>query len=162
MINRSAMTALVVGALSVSVSLVATAQPPGPPPSAEQMAEKAVKTRQGLFELQGFAFGPVGAMLKGAPLDVAVVQKEATRVRMLAAMIPEVFQLDTRKFAITTKARETIWTDKTDFDKKANDLIAAASALESAAQKGDRGGILDAAGKVGGACKACHDDFREK
>ena len=136
--------------------------PGGPPPTPEQQAEKAVKTRQGLFELQGFTFGPVGAMLKGAPLDATLVQKEAARLRVEAGLIPEVFQLDTREFQVTNKAREAIWTNKPAFDKKADDLQAAAAALEAAAQKGERSAILDAASKVGGACKSCHEDFREK
>jgi cytochrome c556 len=132
------------------------------PPTPEQQAEKVVKTRQGVFEVQAYAFGPVGAMLKGAPIDTALVQKEAARIEMTAAMIPEVFQLDTRKFQVKTEARETIWPNKSDFDKKAGDLQNAAMALEEAAKKADRSAILDAAGKVGSACKACHEEYREK
>jgi len=49
-----------------------------------------------------------------------------------------------------------------DFAKKANDLHEAAVALEAAGKKADKSGILDAAGKVGNACKACHDEYREK
>jgi cytochrome c556 len=147
-------------AVLIAVS-AALAQQPGPP-TQEQQARKAVETRQGLFEVQGFAFGPVGAMLKGAPLDTALVQKEAARLRMTAGIIPEVFQLDTSKFPVTTKARVTIWSNKSEFDQKAHGLEIAAAALEAAAQKGDRGAVLDAVSKVGNACKACHDDFREK
>jgi cytochrome c556 len=132
------------------------------PPTPEQQARKAVEIRQGLFNVQGFAFGPVGAMLKGAPVDAALVQKEAARLVMTAGIIPEVFQLDTRQFQVKTQAREAIWNKKPDFQKKANDLQSAATELETAAKKGDRTAILDAAGKVGNACKACHDDYREK
>lgn len=105
---------------------------------------------------------PVGAMLKGAPVDAAFAQKEAARIQMTAGMIPEVFQFDTRKFKVTTKARETVWGKKSDFDKKASDLQTAAATLEMAAKKAVSSGILEAAEKVGNACKACHDDFREK
>ncbi|MBS0418446.1 MAG: cytochrome c [Proteobacteria bacterium] len=133
------------------------------PPSPEKQAEKAVEIRQGLFNVQGFAFGPVGAMLKGAaPVDAALVQKEAARVQMTSSMITEVFKLDTRKFQTRTKAKDKIWTDQQDFAQKANDLHEAAVVLEAAARKGDKSGILDAAGKVGNACKACHDEYREK
>lgn len=147
----------------LSAGSVGLAQGPGgPPPTPEQQARKAIETRQGLFNLQGFTFGPVGAMLKGAPLDAALVQKEAARLRMEAGLIPEVFQLDTHKFQLLSKARDTIWSNKAAFDKKADDLQVAAAALEAAAQKGDRSAILDAGGKVGNACKSCHEDFREK
>jgi cytochrome c556 len=144
--------------IAVSVGL---AQQPGPP-TLEQQAKKSVETRQGLFEVQGFIFGPVGAMLKGAPLDAALIQKEAARLRVTAGIIPEVFQLDTSKFQVPTKARATIWSNKEEFDQKAHDLEIAATALEAVAQKGDRSAILDAIGKVGNACKACHENFREK
>ena len=156
MLTLAAATVLIAGSVGLAQA------PGGPPPTPEQQAEKAVKTRQGLFELQGFTFGPVGAMLKGAPLDAALVQKEAARLRMEAGLIPEVFQLDTHKLQVPSKARESIWTNKAAFDKKADDLQTAAAALEAAAQKGDRAAILDAGSKVGSACKSCHEDFREK
>jgi cytochrome c556 len=158
--HRGGKLMLASAALLIAVS-VGSAQQTGPP-TLEQQARKSVETRQGLFEVQGFTFGPVGAMLKGAPLDAALVQKEAARLRVTAGLIPEVFQLDTSKFQVTTKARATIWSNKPDFDQKAHALELAAAALEAAAQKGDRGAILDAIGKVGNACKACHEDFREK
>ena len=154
--------ALVLASATVLITVsVGLAQQSGPP-TLEQQAKKAVETRQGLFQVEAFTFGPVGGMLKGAPLDPALVQKEAARVRVVAGIIPEVFQLDTSKFQVTTKARATIWSNKAEFDQKARGLESAAAVLETAAQKGDRGAILDAAGKVGNACKACHDDFRDK
>jgi cytochrome c556 len=159
MINRMRMLGMAAASVLTVVSVVSAQTPPQTP---QQQAEKAVKTRQGLFDVQAFAFGPVGAMLKGAPVDAPVAQKEAARIQMTAGMIPEVFQLDTRKFKVTTKARETIWGKKSDFDQKASDLQTAAANLEMAAKKGVSSGILEAAEKVGGACKACHDDFREK
>jgi cytochrome c556 len=134
----------------------------GGPQTPQQQAEKAVKVRQGLFEVQSFAFGPVGAMLKGTPVDAAVVQKQAARVQVTASMIPDVFQADTHSMQLTTKAKPSIWSKKSDFDKKASDLQTAAAELESAARKGDKASILDAAGKVGNACKACHDEYRDK
>src|SRR5690242_10630760 len=82
------------------------------PPTPQQQAEKAVKTRQGLFEVQGFAFGPVAAMLKDAPFDAAVAQKEAARLQITASMISEVFQFDTRKFSVASKAKDTVWTEQ--------------------------------------------------
>jgi cytochrome c556 len=132
------------------------------PQTPEQEAEKAVKTRQGLFDVQAFAFGPVGAMLKGAPYDAALVQKEAARVQMTAGLIHEVFVFDSRKFQVKTKAREIIWTQKSDFDKKATDLQTTAAKLESVAKIGDQAAVLKAVEAVGQSCKSCHDDYRDK
>jgi cytochrome c556 len=101
-------------------------------------------------------------MLKGAPFDAAAVQKAAQRIEFTSSMIPEVFQMDTRKFQVMTKAREGIWTNKSDFEMKARDLNDAAMAMETAAKGGDKGATLKAAGAVGKACGSCHDQFREK
>ena len=145
---------------SVAAVTVALAQPA--PPTPEQMAQNAVKTRKGLFDVQSFSFGPVGAMLRGAPFNQAAVVKAAQRVEFTAGLIPEVFQNDTRKFQVETKAREGIWTNKSDFEAKAKDLLDAATALETAAKTGDEAATKKAAGAVGKACGACHDQFRDK
>ena len=55
----------------------------------------------------------------------------------LAPMIPEVFQEDTHKFTLKTKAREGIWTSKADFQAKADDL---AKAMVEVAVRGDSEG----------------------
>ncbi len=133
------------------------------PPTPEQKAQAAVLTRQGLFKIQAFVFGPVGGMLRGAPFDAAVVQKAAERLEVTGGLIPDVFALDTHTYTGTpTKAREGIWTNKSDFDGKANDLVKAAADLEAAAKSGDKAATLKAAGAVGKSCGACHDQFRDK
>ena len=133
------------------------------PPTPEQKAHAAILTRQGLFKVQAFVFGPVGGMLRGAPFDAAVVEKAAERIQVTGGLIPEVFAMDTHTFTETpTKAREGIWTNKSDFDGKANDLVKAATDLEAAAKSGDKAATLKAAGAVGKSCGACHDQFRDK
>jgi len=145
---------------SVAALSVARAQPA--PPTPEQQAENATLTRQGLFKVQSFSFGPVGGMLRGAPFNAAAAEKAAARVQVTAGLIPEVFNFDTRKFQVKTKAREGIWTNKADFDAKAKDLQDAAAALETAAKGGDEAATKKAAAAVGKACGACHDQFRDK
>jgi cytochrome c556 len=148
-----------VGSLLVASAAMAQGAPAQTP---EQKAQAAVLTRQGLFKVQAFVFGPVGGMLRGAPFDAAVVQKAAARIQVTGGLIPELFALDTHTFTVTTKAREGIWTNKSDFDAKANDLVKAAADLEAAAKSGDEGATKKAAGAVGKACGACHDQFRDK
>jgi cytochrome c556 len=133
------------------------------PPTPEQKAQAAVLTRQGLFKLQGFVFGPVGGMLRGAPFDGKAADKAGASLQVLGGMIPELFATDTHTFTNTpTKARESIWTNKSDFDSKANDLVKAAADLEAAAKSGDEAATKKAAGAVGKTCGACHDQFRDK
>lgn len=134
-----------------------------PPPTPEQKAQASVLTRQGLFKLQLFVFGPVAGMLRGAPFDAKTAESAGARLEVLGGMIPEVFATDTHTFTNTpTKAREGIWTKKSDFDGKANEFVKAAAALEVAAKTGDEGATKKAAGDVGKACGACHDQFRDK
>jgi len=132
-------------------------------PSPEEHAQQAVDLRQSVFRLIGWSFGPVGGMLKNkVPFDAAVAQKSAARIEMLAPMIGEAFQTDTSKFQLKTKAREGIWTNKSDFAAKNDDLVKAAAALSAAAKGGDKKATMQAAAAVGKACGACHDDFRDK
>lgn len=152
----------VLAAIAVAAPFAVGVAQMGGPPSPQQQAEKAVKVRQGLFEVQAFAFGPIGGMLKDAPFDAALVAKEAPRLQFTSSMIPEVFQLDTRQFQVTTKAKPGIWADKADFIQKAKDLQTAADTLAAAAKGGDKAAILQAAGAVGKACGACHDKYRDK
>jgi cytochrome c556 len=145
-----------------SLTVLSLAMAQGGPPTPEQQAENAVKTRKAVFDVQAYSFGPVGGMLKGAPFDAEKVQKAAERIGFTSSMIPEVFTMDTRKFMVMTKAREGIWTNKSDFDAKAKALSDAAQAMGEAAKTGDKGATLKAAGAVGKACGSCHDEYREK
>jgi cytochrome c556 len=149
------------GSLIVASAAMAQGAPPAPP-TPEQKAEASVLTRQGLFKVQVFAFGPVSGMLRGAPFDAAAAVKAAQRVQATASMIPDVFVTDTHTFTtIKTRAREGIWTNKSDFDSKAADLVKAAVALEAAAKTGDKDATIAAAKGVGKGCSGCHDQFRD-
>jgi cytochrome c556 len=147
---------------SLIVASAALAQGAPTPPSPEDMAKASVLTRQGLFKLQVFVWGPVAGMLRGAPFNAAAVQKAAERLQVTGSMIPEVFAKDTHTFTIPTKAREGIWTNKSDFDGKANDFVKAAADLEAAAKTGDEAATKKALAATGKTCGACHDQFRDK
>ncbi len=154
----------IVGVAAVgSLILASAAMAQGAPQTPEAKATAAILTRQGLFKVQAFVFGPVGGMLRGAPFNAAVVEKAAARIQVTGGLIPELFASDTHTFTGTpTKAREGIWTNKSDFDAKANDLVKAAADLEAAAKSGDEAATKKAAASVGKACGACHDQFRDK
>jgi cytochrome c556 len=134
------------------------------PPSPEQVANNAIATRQGVFKLISYNFGPVGGMLRNrVPFDAALVAKNAARIEMLAGMIPELFAADTRKAGTAkTSALDGVWTGAADFKSKADDLVKASAALTAAAKGGDQKATLAAAGAVGKACGNCHDTYRAK
>jgi cytochrome c556 len=146
-----------------SVAAISIAIAQNGPMTPQQRAEGAVKLRQGLFDVQSFAFAPVGAMLKNqAPFNAEAAQTAAKRIEMTSSMIPDVFKTDTSKFTLKTRALEGIWTNTADFQQKARDLNQAATNLEMAAMGGDKAATMQAAVAVGKACGACHDQFRAK
>jgi cytochrome c556 len=134
------------------------------PPSPEAQAKSTVETRQGLFKLIANQWGPVGGMLRNqVPFDAAVVARNAGRVQVLAGMITELHTRDTREFkAIKTSALDGIWNSQADFKVKADALVTAAGSLATVAKAGDQAATLKAAGEVGKACGACHDNYRAK
>jgi cytochrome c556 len=144
--------------VAVSAALAQDAQSP------EQKAQAAVDTRQGLQKVMGFEMAPLGAMLKNkAPYDAATIAKAATNIANLGTMQPEIFATDTRKFNLKTKAREGIWTNKSDFDAKSNDLVKAANEAAMVAKSGgDKDAMKKALLGIGKGCAGCHDNFRDK
>ena len=160
--NRFAKSSLIALCAVAPVSAV-LAQDAGPP-TPEQQAQKAIETRQGLLKVMGFYMAPLGGMLKGkVAFDAAAAGKSGESIAQLGGMIPDVFVFDTRKAtSVKTKAQDGIWTNQADFKSKADDLAKAADALVEAAKSGDRGTTLKAAGAVGKACGACHDNYRNK
>jgi cytochrome c556 len=160
--NRIAKSSLI--ALCAIAPITAVLAQDAAPPSPEQQAEQAVLTRQGLLKVMGMYMGPLGGMLKNkVPFDAAVATKSATHIAQLGSMIPDVFATDTRnKTSAKTKAQDGIWTNQADFNAKSEDLVKAANALVEAAKTGEKGATLKAAGAVGKACGACHDNYRNK
>jgi cytochrome c556 len=159
--NRFAKSSLIALCALAPVSVVLAQDAPQTP---EQQADAAVLTRQGLLKVMGMYMGPLGAMLKQKmPFDAAVAGKSGQHIAELGGMIPDVFTPDTRnKATAKTKAQDGIWTNQADFKAKADDLVKAADALVEAAKGGEKSATMKAAGAVGKACGACHDNYRNK
>jgi len=157
------LTTLGLAAALTAASFVTIAAEPAPP-SPEQVANNAIATRQGVFKLISYNFGPVGGMMRNRqPFDAALVARNAGRIEVLAGMIPELFQNDTRKAGTAkTAALDAVWTGQADFKAKADDLVKASAALAAAAKGGDQKATMDAAAAVGKTCGNCHDTYRAK
>jgi cytochrome c556 len=145
-----------------SLAMVSVGMAQGGPQSPQQRAEQAVKLRKALFDVQSYAFSPMGAMLRGGPFNAAAAVTAGERIEMTSSMIPEVFKFDTHTFHVQTKARDGIWTNMADFQQKAQNLHDAAVNLVAAAKTGDKPMTMQAAVSVGKACGACHDEYRIK
>ena len=128
----------------------------------EGRAKDIATTRHGLFHVIGASFAPVGAMMSNhAPFDAKGASLAGTRLEVLAGMIKELTAVDTTKLVPNTGDRPIIWTERADFEGKADNLLKAATALEAAADRGDKDATMKAAHDVAGACNACHAKFRK-
>ena len=126
----------------------------------EEDAQTAVDQRQAVFHLLAFSNGPLGQMARGADFDEEAVIKGTERLIVLAEMIPELFAADTRGSGVESRALDSIWTSKADFDGLAADLgTGAEEALEILKTQG-ASGVRPAISKIGPKCGACHDRFR--
>jgi len=59
-----------------------------------------------------------------------------------------------------TRAKAEVWSDGAKFKAAAEKMQSEVAKLDAAAKGGNLDAIKGAMGAVGGACKACHDDFR--
>lgn len=151
-----------IGMVAVAGVLVVLSGPSWAQQSPEERAQAVAETRQGLFKVIGSYFGPVVGMARGQiPYDGARVAYSAQKIEALAAMIPDVLRTDTRDFGIDTGALDGVWENLEDIAAKASDLEAAAAALQAAAGESQEA-AMGAFRKTGGACKACHDEYRQK
>ncbi|MBL7250605.1 c-type cytochrome [Alloalcanivorax sp. C16-2] len=120
---------------------------------------EAAGYRHSIFHVIAWHFGTLGAMAKGEqPFDQAVFERKAGILEELSTLPWEGFQEGT---AEGSDAKPAIWENRDDFDAKARDFEERASTLASLAREGDQQAMLDQVGKVGQACKACHDDYRK-
>ncbi|MEM1189533.1 MAG: cytochrome c [Pseudomonadota bacterium] len=118
--------------------------------------------RQSYWTLVAMNFGPMGAMLKGdIPWDEARMQAFANNVAGMASVdVARAFAPGSDKGK--TRAKPEIWENTGDFLEKYENFKTAAAGLATAAQSGDKGTIGAAFKETGGACKACHDEYKAK
>ena len=127
----------------------------------DKQAKNAVEFRQSIFQLIRSNIGPLGAMAKGkAPIDEAVIAKNALRIEQLSLMISDYFVLDTRSNDVESGALPKIWDNQSEFTQKADDLTQAAKALLLIVANKDEANYRKGIGAVGATCTACHDDYK--
>lgn len=134
--------------------------------TAVQAAEKpedVVKYRQSVYNIIGWNFKPIGAMMKGeAPFDAAAVARHAQYVEMLSKALPEGFTKGTGPDVVkNTEAKAEIWSKSAEFDSKMKDFQRESARLSEVAKGGDQGAIKAQFGKTAETCKACHKEFRK-
>jgi cytochrome c556 len=126
-------------------------------------APAAIKERQEFYKDLGKQMKGLMEELKSSSPNAAELKKFSAAIDTAAPRIPSLFPAGTGPEAgVKTAAKAEIWQKQDEFKKDAGDFAAAAHALDVAAQSGDVAAVKDAAGKLGEACKTCHQTFREK
>tara|TARA_R110002126_G_scaffold43475_25_gene124631 strand:+ start:1931 stop:2497 length:567 start_codon:yes stop_codon:yes gene_type:complete len=145
--------------LAFTVSLIVSA--PATAATAFTDAADAVKYRQSAFQLIRHNMADINEMIKGeVTYDAARVQKRADALVLVTTLPWEAFQVaGTEQGGGDAKA--DIWKNLDDFLERGEKLAADASALQLAAQTGDKNEVRKAFGNFARNCKACHDNYKE-
>jgi cytochrome c556 len=125
-----------------------------------QKPEDAIKYRQSVMTVMATHFGRVAGMAAGRiPFDANVAAANAALATSMSPLAFTAFGPGTDKGA-PTRAKAEIWSNAAGFKAKGDEMQAAMTKLNDAAKSGSLDNIKAAAGGVGRACKACHDDFQ--
>ena len=126
--------------------------------------DPAVNARQAHMKLYSFNLDVIGAMVKGeVDYNADAAQAAADNLMALAAMnqsaywVPGTWTVELDG----TKAKPEIWDEGSRFEELGDQLIEAADQLAAVAVDGQdalRGAIRG----VGGACSACHRNYRQR
>jgi cytochrome c556 len=133
-------------------------------PAAAQFAkpEDAIKYRQSVMTVMGTHFGRIGAVVQGkAPYDPKTTTDNANIV-MTMSRLPFTAFVDGSDKGGNTKAKPEIWKEMDKFQAAGKDMQEQVIKLDAAAKSGNLEAIKTAFGDTGKACKACHDNYREK
>jgi cytochrome c556 len=140
----------------VATATVATAH-------AQVKVEDAIKWRQSAYATMGWSMGRIKANLDGTynkdeVVKAANVIQAIANSGMGALYVPG---SDKGKGWAETRVKPELFTDGPKVGKLAGDFNQAANELAKVAASGDAAAVKTAFGKVGGTCKACHDDYRK-
>ncbi len=122
---------------------------------AQDATVASVIARKDLMRGQGGAVKVLGDMAGGkAAFDAGAAEAARAKLAGHASGIAAAFEPNEADPA--SKAKPEVWTNWADFVSKADALVAAAKAMDTATVEGVQAGMAG----VGGACKDCHTSFR--
>ncbi|MCG5512918.1 c-type cytochrome [Ectothiorhodospira shaposhnikovii] len=123
-------------------------------------ADDAIEYRKAVFQVFKWNMGPMGAMAQGdRPFDREVLAKHAEQMARTADL-PWQGYVDGSDLGDTASKPE-VWTNRARFDELARNFEAqAARLLEVVNSDAGEREIRMEIGRLGQACRTCHDDFR--
>lgn len=145
-------------AIAVAAPAAAHAQTPPKP-------EQLIKWRQSLFQTVAWNSARIKANVEGGNYNKDEVQKSANAIAALAnSGIGSLFApgTETGKGWHETLAKPELFKEGAKVGELANDFSREAGELVKVAASGDQAAVKTQFGKLGHACKACHDDFKNK
>lgn len=149
------MRTAIIATLALAIPTIAASDP----------MEDTIAARQGYFKLLGANVGIIAAMAKGeTDYDAAAAQTAADNVVTLTGYdLGHVFIPGTSAddYPDKTRALGKIWEEFPSVAEKAEGLKVAAAEMQTVAGQG-KDEMTAGLGKLGGACKACHDEYRAK
>jgi cytochrome c556 len=126
-----------------------------------ESAESIIKARQTHLKDMGAAFKSIRDEVRKPEPEIAQVKEAAGTIAKAAAQIDTWFPKGSGpESKIETDAKPEIWADPQGFETAAKTLKAEAPKMEQFANANDIAGVKAQVGKLGGACKGCHDKFR--
>ncbi|MFV0301582.1 MAG: c-type cytochrome [Paracoccus sp. (in: a-proteobacteria)] len=126
-------------------------------------AEDAIQARQGFMKMIAINMGTLAGMAKGEiDYDAAAATSAGNNIETLTHYtLPALFIPGTSlDDGVETEALPAIWQNSEDFTAKFA-AFGEAAAGAGAAVGGGQDAIGPVLQKLGGACKACHDDYRK-
>jgi len=128
----------------------------------QQTGDDRVDYRQGAYRIMGWHMGLLGDAARGEKtFDLEQVRESVRHLQWAERLTATTYTSDTRGVSVS-KLKPKAWQDMDAFVDRGRSLKSAIDTLARQADAGDEAGIKVAIGEVGKACKACHDDFREK
>lgn len=123
--------------------------------------EDAIKYRKSALFVMSTHFGRVAAMANGRmPFDAGAAASNAAVAESMSKLPWAAFGDGTDKG--DTRAKPEIWSDKAKFMAASEKMQGEMTKLAAVAKGGNLDAIKAQVGATGGACKACHDDFRKE
>jgi cytochrome c556 len=124
--------------------------------------EEAIEYRHSVYHVIRWNIRKMDEVIEGkAAYDKGAFATEATRVAMLATMLPEGFP-EGSYLEGKTHAKPEIWTNRAEFDELMQRLAAKSAALAEVAKGGDLAKVTPAFNELTKVCKYCHDKFKNK
>jgi cytochrome c556 len=124
--------------------------------------ETAIHYRQSVYTMIGWNFMPMVQMIKNkTPWDSTEFARRAERIAQLTPQLLEGFPEGSDAGA-KTEAKPDIWKNMSDFRSKMDDLVRESKALADVAKSGDEAKAREQFKKTAGACKSCHDKYRNE